>query len=170
MSSRWQPRLGFTLAELLAVMSIAAIVMALLLPAVQRTRALACATQCASNLRQIGLAVHASHDVHRTLLPAFGEFAGLRGEWRKSKAPVVAGTQPGEYVGPIWYGSSLHAHLLPYLDQARLHQAAVAHSAGYFAGPHEVPTWGDCQSSSLLLQVSAVHGVYVSASVVCDLP
>ena len=67
-----RPRLGFTLIELLVVVAIIALLVAILVPALQSARALAEEAVCASNLRQIGYGLRMYADDNQGRAPTFG--------------------------------------------------------------------------------------------------
>src|SRR5579863_1826177 len=97
---------GFTLIELLVVIAIIAILVSLLLPAVQQAREAARRTQCKNNLKQIGLALHNYHDALLVFPPGYVD---------KNGDP---NSTPDNDLGPGWGWASF---ILPYLDQGNLY-------------------------------------------------
>jgi prepilin-type N-terminal cleavage/methylation domain-containing protein len=111
-----RPRRGFTLIELLVVIAIIAILIALLVPAVQKVREAAARTQCINNLKQIGLGLHNYHDVNKAFPPGF--ISTLSPGWTFNYGGST--NQAASETGPGW---SMFALILPYVEQTALHKA-----------------------------------------------
>jgi prepilin-type N-terminal cleavage/methylation domain-containing protein/prepilin-type processing-associated H-X9-DG protein len=100
---------GFTLVELLVVIAIIAILIAILLPAVQKVRSAAMRTVCLNNLKQIGLAV-LNFESTFSKLPSGGE--GL------DNRTLVVGTKPNK----VYDRHSFFTYMLPYIEQEKVYR------------------------------------------------
>src|ERR1700682_6452001 len=105
---------GFTLIELLVVIAIIGILIALLLPAVQNVRDSAARTSCANNLHQLGLALHAYHDVN-------GAFPTGVNNWRATDKRGDQIGLPYPYDHKYFWLTWL-AQILPYVERQDLAQ------------------------------------------------
>jgi len=111
-----RPRLGFTLIELLVVIAIIAILIGLLLPAVQKVREAAARMKCQNNFKQIGIAFHTYSDTYNKF-PA---------------GHVTSQPSGGTALTPGWSWSAL---ILPYIEQTALYTQLAVDTTGLTGPP-----------------------------------
>jgi prepilin-type N-terminal cleavage/methylation domain-containing protein len=144
------PRKGFTLIELLVVIAIIAILIGLLLPAVQKVREAAARTQCTNNLKQFGLATHNMHDTYGSLPPAIGSYPANDTGWQ-TECPL--------------------AFILPYIEQQNLFNAIRAQGGvnpgapalNYNGKSPVVPPTYVCPADATRSQATAISGSTVQS-------
>jgi prepilin-type N-terminal cleavage/methylation domain-containing protein/prepilin-type processing-associated H-X9-DG protein len=123
-------RPGFTLIELLVVIALVGILIALILPAVQKVRESAARTQCVNNLHQIGLALHGYHSALGSFPPGY------------ATDPVTSDLD----TAPGWGWA---AHLLPHLEQDNLARPVAAALGVSPPLPVEHPSLADVRTYPL---------------------
>jgi len=142
-------RKAFTLIELLVVMAIIAILIGLLLSAVQKVRAASAQVSCKNNMKQIGLALLNHHDQQGAFPP--GRTASAPGE---------------KFPGISWMG-----RLLPWIEQDALWKVTVDAYAAQPGNPFQLPHLGmltpipilSCPSDSRVFSVQNTHNGYRAA-------
>lgn len=117
---------GFTLIELLVVIAIIAILVSLLLPAVQQAREAARRSQCKNNLKQMGLALHNYHDTHSKFPAGYYSYGTSNGA-----GPAWAEIDPDTWdAAPGWGWATM---LLPFLEQGALYDALDLNQSSWSA-------------------------------------
>jgi prepilin-type N-terminal cleavage/methylation domain-containing protein/prepilin-type processing-associated H-X9-DG protein len=141
--TRLWTRVGFTLIELLVVIAIIAILIGLLLPAVQKVREAAARMKCQNNLKQIGLAIHNYHDTFG-FLPTAGSADGK---------PFSGGPWPCAGEGTNW-----SVYILPYIEQGSIYNRLTWNGDAGWTDDQNQPN--SSARNNVLLSAGAVVPIY----------
>src|SRR5262245_19993874 len=149
---RYKNRRGFTLVELLVVIAIIAVLIGLLLPAVQKVREAANRAKCQNNLKQMGIALNSYHDTHYAFPP------GLDGDRDRMGQPVAK---------RYWYWRWM-ARMLHYVEGDNLYKLADNWAAQHDGRPFTYPSpwhswnpWGNFQVSGPVRDANPAFGTLV---------
>jgi prepilin-type N-terminal cleavage/methylation domain-containing protein/prepilin-type processing-associated H-X9-DG protein len=131
---------GFTLIELLVVIAIIAILIGLLLPAVQKVREAAARMKCANNIKQIALACHNYHDQNSVFPPAVQIINANTNAGQNDN--LSAYRTPG--FGPNWA-----VFILPFVEQAPLYQQYQSAILAFQTSNGTTQTWRDLRGNKI---------------------
>lgn len=152
---------GFTLIELLVVIAIIAVLVGLLLPAIQKAREAANRVTCENNLKQLGLAVQNFNLTYNTLpmVESVGQWQGIPNPWStqpNADPPLIY--SPTGTTGTVFY------YILPFMEQNPLYTSSLGFSyniAAYIIKPYLCPSDPSLQNASGYGGCGAMNGINI---------
>jgi len=151
-------RHGFTLIELLVVIAIIAILIGLLLPAVQKVRDAASRMECTNNLKQMGIALHSFNDTFKRLPAALIH----SGRYNNPAATPYKGPEV-DYTGQpyVVYNHTGFVAMLPYIEQGNLFKQYNYQYVSTSSSPYSIPIGLDPNPNPNRIVASKTVPIYV---------